>query len=496
MHMGKDREGKFHPRKGKPSAAGKIEGKTGLKDINTNAIEDYLEIADKYTVGEEQPAPNVKLRHPNRNVDKGEEKKQEKADNNDNANASYKSKTETFARTTTPSVSAEEIPARLTKEQLSQLASCSSEHCISVYMPTSQSGVEKNEQKDSIAFKNILQQISYRLRQQNVDQTVIEQLLKPGYDLLRQNEFWLNLSNGIAFFISKEQFKYVKLPYQTREELLVNTSFYLTPLIPMITNADYFYLLVVSKKQAKLFRADEFGMVHLPIPEMPRGIDDVVHFEEKDDQKLFRTDTSGAGEGANFHGIGSGKPDEKANIAMYFDEVDETLWKAVLNNETAPLLLAGVDYMIPIYKSVAKYKHIYNDALTGSYEHVDATTLYKEAVEKMRPYFKGRHAKALEMFGNQSATALTSSVPADVIPAAYYSRVWHLFVKKGEHLWGSFDELNNKLEIHDSQQPGDEDLIDKAIVRTILNAGEVHMLENSEMPVQGAVVAALMRYEA
>ncbi len=496
MHMGKDREGKFHPRKGKPAGPGKIEGKTGLKEINTNAIEDYLEIADKYTTGEEEPAPNIHVRHPNRNVDKGEERKQEKPDNNDNANATYKSKTQTLANPRMEGATPEEITGRLTKEQLAKLASCNTEHCISVYMPTHPSGVEKNEQKDAIAFKNVLQQISYKLRQQDVDQDTIDQLLKPGYDLLRQNEFWLNLSMGLAFFISRDQFRYVKLPYQPKEEIMMNTSYYLSPLIPLIISTDYFYLLVVSKKQATLYRADQFGMVHIPVPEMPRGIDDVVHFEEKDDQKLFRTDTSGAGGGANFHGIGSGKPDEKANIAMYFDEVDETLWKTLLNNENAPLLLAGVEYMIPIYKSVAKYKYIHPEALTGSYEHLDANSLYTEALEKMRPYFRERHRKAIGMYGNQSATALTSSVPADVIPAAYYSRVWHLFVRQGEHLWGKFDELNNKLDIHESQQQGDEDLIDKAIIRTILNAGEVHILENSEMPVPGASIAALMRYEA
>lgn len=495
--MGKDREGKFHPRKGKPSASGKIEGKTGLKDINTNAIENYLELADRYTVGEEEVAANVRVRHPNRNVDKQEDRKQEKPDNNDRRNASDKSKTETFATpSATTSVTAQEISGRLSKEQLSELASCNSTHCISVFMPTHPSGVEKNEQKDAIAFKNILQQISYKLRQQDVDQGTIEALLKPGYDLLRQNEFWLNLSYGLGFFISKDEFRYVKLPYQPKEEMMVNTSYYLSPLIPLITSTDYFYLLVVSKKQAKLFRADQFGMVHIPIPEMPNGIDDVVHFEEKDDQKLFRTDTSGAGGGANYHGIGSGKPDEKANIAMYFDEVDETLWKAVLNNENAPLLLAGVEYLIPIYRSVAKYKYIHDEALTGSYEHVDANTLYTQAVDKMSAYFKERHTKALAMYGNQSATALTSSIPDDVIPAAYYSRVWHLFVRKGQHLWGKFDELNNVLELHAEQQPGDEDMIDKAIIRTILNAGEVHLLSSAEMPVADATIAALMRYEA
>jgi hypothetical protein len=84
--MGKDREGKFHPKKGKPSASARVES-VGLKNVNSNAIEDYLEIADKYTVGEEEPAPNIHVRHPNRNTDKGEERKQDKRDNVNDKNA-------------------------------------------------------------------------------------------------------------------------------------------------------------------------------------------------------------------------------------------------------------------------------------------------------------------------------------------------------------------------------------------------------------------------
>src|SRR5687767_13355828 len=114
--MGKDREGKFHPRKGKPSGA-RTEGTTGLKDINSSAINDYLEIADKYTVGEEEPAPNVHLRHPNRNVDKGEEKKPDRKDAIDDRNSSNKSRTQTFTTEWTDT-KAEELPAVLSKDQL------------------------------------------------------------------------------------------------------------------------------------------------------------------------------------------------------------------------------------------------------------------------------------------------------------------------------------------------------------------------------------------
>jgi hypothetical protein len=492
--MGKDREGKFHPGKGKPSGSGKIEGTTGLKEIKTDTINNYLEVADKYTVGEEQPAPNVRVRHPNRNVDKNEERVSEKRDNNDSPNPSYKSKTETFTTETNANTStAEELPFSMSKEQLASLAAVKGNPCVSFYLPTTVSGADKNEQKDVIAFKNMLQQVTYQLRQRNVDQLQLENLLKPGYDLIRDNNFWLNLSKGLAVFVSEGEFKYMKLPREPKDEIIVNTSYYLAPLVPLITGYDYFYLLVLSKKQAKLYRADKYGMAYLPIPEMPNGIDDVVHLEEKEDENLFRTDTSGAGQGANFHGIGSGKPDDKTNIALYFDEVDETAMKAILNKESVPLLLAGVEYLIPIYKSVAGYKNIWEKALTGSYEHQDGNSIYRDAMEVMEPYFKQRSQKALDMYANNSATALTSSIASDVIPAAFYRKVWHLFVEKDQHIWGTFDEMNNELKIHETQQEGDECLIDKAILKTVLNGGEVHVLEKERMPADSKI-AALMRY--
>jgi hypothetical protein len=489
--MGKDREGKFHPQKGKPSGSAKSES-TGLKEVNSKHIDNYLEIAEKYTLGEEEPAPNLRVTHPNRNVDKREERSQQATDTNNDSNESNKSKTETFKVENSDTV-AEELLISITKEQLATLASLKSDPCISIYIETASAGVDKNEQKDLIAFKNVLQQVTYQLRQKGVSQNVIEKLLKPGYDLIRDNIFWSNLSKGLAVFISANELKYMKLPVVPKEEILINTSYYLAPLITLVSGYDYFYLMVLSKKQAKLYRADKFGMVYLPIPEMPNGIDDVVHLEEKDDQKLFRTESQGGGHGANYHGIGAGKPDDKANIAIYFDEVDETAMKAVLNKETVPLLLAGVEYLIPIYKSVADYKFIWDKSLTGSYEHQNGTAIYEEAREVMEPYFQQRNTKALEMYANNSATERTSSIPADVIPAAFYSRVWHLFVLKDEHIWGSFDEMKNELVVHESQIDGDECLIDKAIMKTVLNGGEVHFLERERMPAD-TKIAALMRY--
>jgi hypothetical protein len=77
--MGKDREGKFHPRKGKPSGSLRNDA-AGLKTMSSGTYEDNLEISEKYTVGDEEPAPHLNLRHRNRNTDKKEERQQERGE--------------------------------------------------------------------------------------------------------------------------------------------------------------------------------------------------------------------------------------------------------------------------------------------------------------------------------------------------------------------------------------------------------------------------------
>jgi hypothetical protein len=69
--MGKNRDGKFIPPKGRPSGEGTP--KAGLKPVlNADDPDKGERIADKYTDGPDQPAANVHVRHINRNTEKEE----------------------------------------------------------------------------------------------------------------------------------------------------------------------------------------------------------------------------------------------------------------------------------------------------------------------------------------------------------------------------------------------------------------------------------------
>jgi len=469
--MGKDREGKFHPKKGKPSGSGR-ESKLGLREgMNPAALKRDEEITEKYTSGEDELAPNVHMRHINRNTEKGDEEE----------------------HLAPESRQAEAVNERLSRDDFMELSTHHADNCITLYMPAHKYGVEVNERQDAILFKQLLQQAQQQLQQKGLARDQLETILQAGYELQQDDAFWRRQQRGLGVFIAQDYFRYIQLPYSVDRQCYVNHSFYTNPLLPLLNSREQFYLLVISKRKATLYEADAFGMKEVPVEGMPRGIDDVVHFEEKDDQQLFRTGSSGAGHGANYHGIGSGKPDEKANISMYMDEVDETLWKEVLSTKHIPLLLAAVDYMIPIFKKRTHYRHIVDDTLSGNFEYESINSLYEKARGKMKPYFEKNRREALEQYGNNSGNGLTSTMPDDIIPACYYSRVDTLFIRKDAQLWGNFNEQDNKLVLHPAEQPGDECMVNAAAAKAIETGAAVFMLDRDQMPA-GSPMAARMRY--
>lgn len=437
---------------------------------------------------------DVRMRHPNRNTSKQEDHTKE---NGNKSAKSNKSITQTYIENRSDAAP-EELPGILYKGLFEQLAGYHGDCCISAYLPTHRAGMEVNEQQDRLAFKTMLQEVRRMMQEKSYTQADIERMVEPGYKLLREEDaFWYNMTEGLAVFMADHYFKFLRLPFTPKQEMVVNNSFYVSPLIPAIAGQEHFFLLVISKKQAKLYRVDEFYMELMDIPELPTGVDDVVHFEEKDDEKLFRGGSTHAGANAipnaNYHGMGAGKPDMKENLALYMKEVDRVLWQKVLGREQAPLLLAGIEYELPIYRSISAYQYIWEDTMTGSYEHHSTDQLYPAAKEKMKPFFEKHHKVALETYLNKLATPLTTSMPDAVIRSSFYGQVSDLFVEKGAHIWGRFDAQNNELQVHDTKQDGDDCLVDKAAIQTILHGGQVHLLEKDEMP-NGSTVAALLRF--
>jgi len=70
-------------------------------------------------------------------------------------------------------------------------------------------------------------------------------------------------------------------------------------------------------------------------------------------------------------------------------------------NKVTPLVLAGVEYEIPIYKKHYGYNNIWEKSLvTSNREYQDSLLMWRRSCNLTFD----RRLKALEMYGNKSAT--------------------------------------------------------------------------------------------
>jgi hypothetical protein len=198
------------------------------------------------------------------------------------------------------------------------------------------------------------------------------------------------------------------------------------------------------------------------------------------------------GGAAIFHGHGAGNEDARKDILRYFRQIDRGLHD-ILRQEQAPLVLAGVEYLLPIYREANTYAHLLEEGISGSPEGTKAEELGRRAWAILGPYFRQKQEKAAEQYRQFQSTRRTSKSVREIVPAAYHGRVETLFVAVGLQQWGTFDPESGKVRIHQRPKPRDQDLLDLAGVQVLLHGGSVYAVEPESVP-DGPPIAALFRF--
>jgi hypothetical protein len=360
------------------------------------------------------------------------------------------------------------------KTAFAELAAHPADVCVTIYLTTHGSGMEINEQNDKKALRDALREARMSMEELKIE-GVIDDVLRPAEQLLKDDDFWRHQTGGLALFLAPDTHSCCLLPYDPGSVVDVHTSFILMPLVPMLMEGESYFLLVLSKHAAQLYQGYKFEMVRIDIPEMPRGIEDVVHFEEKDNVEP-----------------GKMAEKEKANITQYFQEVNRTLKARILGKANLPLLLAGVDYLLPLYREVNTYPHLIAEELHGNFEHTSQNELFGQAQKKMEPYFAEERRKVFQKKADHGGAPVTTFLQ-DVIRAAYEGRIAQLYVAKGELLWGHYTAKPEEPVLHKKEEPGDDCLTNQAVIQTILHGGEAYMVDREKMPA-GGEMAAVLRY--
>jgi hypothetical protein len=128
---------------------------------------------------------------------------------------------------------------------------------VSIFMPTHHKGGE--DQQDPIRLRNLLRTSEDKLVASGLRASEARAMLKPAESLLTDNLFWRQQSDGLALFLDTSLYFYYRIPLVLKEEAGVGERFYIKPLVPLLSDCGWFYLLAISQDDVRLLQCTALG---------------------------------------------------------------------------------------------------------------------------------------------------------------------------------------------------------------------------------------------
>lgn len=376
----------------------------------------------------------------------------------------------------------------LEKEKLDKLAVKKQDFCISIYIPTHQSG----ENKDSlIRLKNQLSQIEDSLLELGVKSSELQHYTDPIYRLLQDSSFWRHLSKTLVILKSQDTFICQPFSFETREFSMVSDRFYLLPLLDAYRPNEDFYILQLSLNQNQLFHANPHGYTQIETDEhLPQNIETVIGSDVRQKSLQYRSGQTQSGHGL-YHGKGEGKEDKEKEILKYLQAVSDGV-NQLIGNSDRPLVIASVEHIYAHFKQLSDYKAIFPKCVAGNYDNGNSAQLHAKACSLLKSYLDQNRTNRKKQYAEISQQTTTDL--NELLLAASGGRIATLSIKKGVNTWGFFDVENGIIKVHEEKEPLDYCLLDDAAKSTFRQGGQVFIEQEDELPVTTAAANAVLRY--
>lgn len=381
----------------------------------------------------------------------------------------------------------------ITRDDIQDLLQNPGRPCVSIYMPAFRAGAET--QQNPIRLKNLLRRVQGRLEEDGMRPADAAELLTPVRELVDDQAFWQTQDQGVAIFCAPGRFRTHRLPTWVDELAVVENRFHLKPLFTVLANGAHFYVLALSLKNVRLIAATRYTAEELELPGVPHSLTEALgDLTRRSTQFQVGTSAKTVARGPIFPGHGTAEDDLKAEILQFFNLTDKALLRHM--DRDVPVVLAGVEYLLPRYKETTEHPRVLDEGLRGNPDGLSPAELRDAAWEIVEPVLTADRRRAAERYRELLGKGRASSRYEEVLPAAHDGRVETLFVARSVRLWGTYDVHRREVRLQGEQNRqghGSEDLLDLAAVQTFLNGGQVYAVPQQEVP-DGQAMAAVFRY--
>jgi Bacterial archaeo-eukaryotic release factor family 3 len=363
--------------------------------------------------------------------------------------------------------------------------------CLSIYMALDATPPNQSAKANALRWRECLRSLEPKIEQNGSE---ARELLKSisDWDTIWGEE--KQTGKSIAVFRSPDFFCVTSLAEPVKGKAVLGPHFCVRPLLPELTKDGTFYILALSQKDVRVLRCTSSSSEEIPLPaSVPRSFDAFMN-NVKPDHVLDNRGTPGPGAGSSkgiMFSTSTDKEDKDEYLAHFYKQIDRGL-NEMLRGKAEPVVPVGVEYELALYRSLNTYPHLAEEAVQGAPNSLKAGEMHARALDALSRQYGKKVDDALAEYNHKVGGGASNRLK-DIIPAAHDGRVLTLLVSDSLETTGSFDEATYTVKGRETGTSGDEDLVNDAVVQTILHAGHVFVVPNSKMP-NGAPLSAIFRF--
>ena len=367
-----------------------------------------------------------------------------------------------------------DLPSR---EELAALARHLHGSSVSIVLPTTP--ITPDTDVDRLRFRALAEEAVSQLEAAGQESSAVEALRESLADLVDDDGFWRFQARSLVVYATPGTLLSFRLPTTVEPLVAVSDRFHLKPLLRATSFASSGYVLALAEGGVRLIE------VSADLPASTVKLADLPKDAASAAGKASLNDRSPSGRLTGSEG-------KKVRLRQYARQVNGAL-RDHLAGQSVPLVLAAVESLGAIYRSVNTYPHLAAATIEGSPEHRSDAELAQAA----RPLLDALHQQRLvdwsSTFDQRRNAGRASTDLAQVARAATFEAVGSLLVDIDRVIDGRIDETDGRIDEADAPGADSYGVLDEIARRVLLSGGEVLGVRQGDLP-EGAPVAAILRY--
>jgi hypothetical protein len=364
-----------------------------------------------------------------------------------------------------------------TADELADLATQRNDIGVSIFLPTTPVSVESDG--DRILLKNLAKEAVAQLEAASADKRRIGALVEELDDLVDDDAFWRFQAHGLVIYATPDNLRTFRVPNALEPVVKVSDRFHLKPLLRSVTFCNAGYVLALADGSVRLIEVSaDLPAAEVRVEGMPTDAASAVG-------KASIASRSHSGRIVGSEG-------KKVRLRQYARQVDGAL-RGLLAGGAAPLILASVENLGALYRSVNTYPHLAAQIIEGNPERLSPAELATAARGVLDEIYRKRVADWNALYRRRINEDRATTDIARAARAATFGAVQSLLVDMDKVVNGTVDEGDGTVHFAEGPCADTYGVVDEIARRVLSSGGEVWSVRANDIP-DRKPLAAVLRY--